>query len=194
MAWVKSEYAGELAVVSAWLSMVLPWNVVYHPSVPTQPLESTITIVRLSLFELQLRAPVVVEIDGRRTSPDGVMDQLYPGTNVLADVYVATPLGAVSTYDGFMQLGSIAWLVAAGALLIAFAVSIALYRDEAGFTERSSVDPVRLVGGLLGAAAVAGATASALYFLDRDLGGIPIPVGVLIIGALSVALLRVERT
>jgi hypothetical protein len=194
MAWVKSEYAGELAVVSAWLSMVLPWNVVYHPSVPTQPLESTITIVRLSLFELQFRAPVVIEIDGRRTSPDGVMDQLYPGINVLADVYVATPLGAVSTYDGFMQLGSVAWLVAAGALLVAFAVSIALYRDEEGFTERSSVDPVRLVGGLLGAAAVAGATASAFYFLGRDLGGIPIPVGVLIIGALSVALLRVDRT
>jgi hypothetical protein len=33
MAWVRSEYAGELAVLSAWVAALLPWNVMYAPDV-----------------------------------------------------------------------------------------------------------------------------------------------------------------
>jgi hypothetical protein len=190
MAWVRSEYAGELAVLSAWLSMLLPWNIVYHP---TAPLNSTVVFFRFSLFELQVRFPVFLEFGNEVVPAAGPLAARYPGTELLWGMFLTSPVGAVTHYDGYMFWGSVAWLVASIALLAAFLVSIALYLDEEGFQERITVDPVRLIGGLLGAAAVGTAAASVLYFLDRTIAGIPVPVGVLIVGALSVVLLRIDR-
>lgn len=201
MAWVRSEYASEFAVLSAWLAMVLPWNVVYHTSVPTPLRDSEIAIVRLSIVEVQFRTPAVITIDGppnatldsttRTVAP--VLDELFAGSNVVSDVFVTTPVGAITHYDGYLQLGSVAWALGALALLSAFAVSLALYVREDATVARSPVDPVRLIGGLLGAATVAMAAASVLYFLERDVAGTPIPIGVVVMGALATALLRVER-
>lgn len=194
MAWVRSEYAGEFAVISAWLSMVLPWNIVYHPSVPTDPLASKMAIIRLPLAEVQFRFPAVVEINGETSSASAILEQMYPGFRLFGEVFLTTPVGASGHYDGYLQLGSYAWAVGALAVAAAFVVSIALYLREETVEAKLPADPVRLIGGLLGVATLALAAASVLYFFDRDLGGIPIPVGVLIMGALSVALLRVERT
>lgn len=193
MAWVRSEYAGEFAVISAWIAMVLPWNIVYHPSVPTNPLESSIAIVRLSIVEIQFRFPAVIEINGETSSAAGVLDQLFAGTHLVSDAFVATPPGAISHYDGYLQLGSVAWMLGALALLCSFAVSVAFYLREDALLERSPADPVRLIGGLLAVATVATAAASVLYFLERNVAGIPIPIGVVVMGALATALLRVER-
>lgn len=190
MAWVRSEYAPELAVLSAWLSMLLPWNVVYHPDAPVR---STVVFLRFSVFELQIRFPFLFEFGDQLVDAAPALAARYPGTELFWGMFLTSPIGAVTHYDGYMLWGSVAWLVASIALLGAFLVSIALYLDEEGFEDRITVDPVRLIGGLLGAAAAATALASALYFLDRSIAGIPVPLGVLIMGALSVALLRVDR-
>ena len=50
--WVKSEYAGELAVISAWVSMLVPWNIAFQTKAPFQ---STVVFLRFALFELQFR-------------------------------------------------------------------------------------------------------------------------------------------
>ena len=194
MAWVRSEYAGEFAVLSAWLSMVLPWNIVYRASLPTEPLASEMTIIRFPVFAIQFRAPAVIEINGQTSSAAGLLEQMYPGFQLFGDVFLATPVGASSHYGGTMQLGSFAWTLGALAIVAAFAVSIAFYLREDELQERLSADPVRLIGGLLGVATLALSAASVFYFFERDFAGIPIPVGVVVIGALSVALLRVERT
>lgn len=190
MSWVKSEYAGELAVLSAWLSMVLPWNVVYHPDAPVN---STVVFFRFSVFELQIRFPFIFEVGDQLVSAANALALQYPGTGLFWGLFVTTPVGAIGHYNDYMELGSIAWGIAALVLLACFVVSLALYLREDATEERLPVDPVRLIGGLLGAATVATAAASVLYFLDRSLAGIPIPVGVVVMGALSVALLRVER-
>lgn len=200
MTWVRSDYAGELAVLSAWLSMVLPWNVVYQPAAP---LNSTVVFFRFSVFELQVRFPFIFEFGGDIVTAAEALAIEFPGTKLIWGMFVTTPVGALSHYgemaasrDGtgqFLFLGSVAWAVAAVVLVVALVVSVVLYLREAEFERRSPVDPVRLIGVLLGAATVATAAASVLYVLDSDVAGIPIPVGVVLMGVLSVTLLRVER-
>ncbi|MFW6017419.1 MAG: DUF7549 family protein [Halapricum sp.] len=190
MAWVRSEYAGEFAVLSAWIAMVLPWNVVYHPDAP---LDSTVVFVRFSIVELQVRFPVVFAVGDQLVSAANALATQYPGTQLASGLFVASPLGAVGHYDGYMQLGSIAWALAAVVLVGTFAFSLAFYRREAAVIERSPVDPVRVIGWALAAATVATAAASVLYFLDRDLAGVPVPIGTLIMGALATAALRAEQ-
>lgn len=190
MAWVKAEYAGELAVLSAWLSMILPWNVVYHPDAPVN---STVVFFRFSLFELQVRFPFIFELGDQLVSAANALALQYPGTRLFWGLFATTPVGAVDHYSGNMELGSMAWALAAVVLLASFVVSLAFYLDEGATEARLPIDPVRLIGWLLGAATVATASASGLYFFERDFAGIPIPVGVVVMGALSVTLLRVER-
>jgi len=200
MAWVRSEYAGELAVVSAWLSMLLPWNVVYQPDAPVN---STVVFFRFSVFELQVRFPFIFEVDGEIATAAEALALEFPGAGLVWGLFVTTPVGAIIHYGEmavdrsgigqYLYWGSLAWAVAAVVLLAAFVVSIALYLREARFEQRSPVDPVRLIGGLLAVATLATAAATVLYALDSEVAGVPIPVGVLLMGGLAVALLRVER-
>jgi len=195
MAWVRSEYASEFAVLSAWLSMVLPWNLVYHSSVPTNPVRSEMGIIRLSIVELQFRFPGrITGLPGGPRTARNLLEEMYPGMRLFQDVYVVTPIGSGTHYSGYLQWGSLAWALGAFALLLSFAFSLAFYLREDELTDRLSADPVRIIGGLLGVATLALSAASVLYFFERDLVGIPIPLGLLVMGALSTALLRAERT
>lgn len=194
MAWVRSEYAGEFAVLSAWLSMVLPWNVVYHQSVPNRILESKMAIIRFSIIELQFRFPAkLTGLPGGTRTADRALERMYPGYRLIQDIYIATPPGSAAHYQGNLQLASIAWTIGALTLLVSFVISLVYYRLDESFEARYDYDPVRLIGALLGVATLAMAAATVLYYLERDFAGIPIPVGVVVMGALSVALLRVER-
>ncbi|QSG13753.1 DUF7549 family protein [Halapricum desulfuricans] len=190
MAWVRSEYASEFAVLSAWLAMVLPWNIAYQPAAA---LDSTVVFVRLSVIELQVRIPVIIQAGSQLVSAENALAAQYPGTQLASGLFVATPIGAVGHYDGWMGAGSIAWALAAVVLAGAFAYSLALYRDEDGVTARSPASPASVIGWLLAAATTTTGVATALYFLDWDLGGVPVPIGTVIMGALAVALLRAER-
>ncbi|QSG07885.1 DUF7549 family protein [Halapricum desulfuricans] len=190
MAWVRSEYAGEFAVLSAWLAMVLPWNVVYYPNAP---LDSTVVFVRFSVIELQIRFPVVLAVGEQLVTAANALAAQYPGTQLVSGLFVASPIGSIGHYDGAMRLGSIAWAIGALVLVGAFAFSLAFYLREEAVTERSPVDPARVIGWALAAATVATAIASALYFLEQDLAGVPVPIGTLIMGALAAAVLRAEH-
>ena len=95
MTWVRSEYAGELAVISAWLSMVLPWNVVYQPAAP---ISSTVVFFRFSVFELQIRFPLVFEFGDQVLTAAKALAVEFPGTELLWGMFVTTPIGAIIHY------------------------------------------------------------------------------------------------
>jgi len=191
MPWVKSEYAPELAVLSAWVAALVPWSVTVHTNAP---LGSVLFAIRFPLAEIQVRAASTVTVDGQAVRVTDVLDQVYPGVGVWGDAYLADPISAAATYERVaLQVGSAAW--ALGAVLIALAVvlGVAMYRDEAATARRLPYDEVRVMGGLLAGASLAFAAASGLYYLGRDVVGVPVPIGVLLVGALAVALLRIDR-
>ncbi len=200
--WVRSEYAGELAVLSAWVSVLLPWNVswktVEHAAFPV---DSTVVFLRFAFVELQLRGAGTIEANAtaigkgvERINASGLLAQQYPGTELVADFFVATPPGSALFYGSSTLFNAgLAWTVGAAALLVGFALSLALYAREEQVRERLPVSEVRLMGGLLGVSALGMAVATGLYYLGRDVAGTPIPVGVVIIAALAAVLLRTER-
>lgn len=189
MAWVKAEYAGELAVVAAWIAALVPWSVSLQPSAP---FGSIFFAVRWPLFELQVRIPAAV--DGDQQPVAEALADVYPGTNLGGGFYLAEPVTAASHYGSTtLTNGSLAWMVGAAIVLVAVVLSIALYRDESGTATRLPVDHVRLMALILGLATAAFAVASAFYWIGPDFIGVPVPVGVLVVGALAVVLARVER-
>jgi len=188
MAWVKAEYAPELAVLSTWLSMFLPWSVAYHAK---GPLGSVLVFIRFSVFELQLRFPSEVSFEGVPIDVARALDQVYSGLQVGGNFYVALPPTAALDYGGPLALANGIWTVAALVLLVAFALSLAVYTDESR-TERLPYPYPRLTGWLLGTTTVVLALATGLMALETSTVGIPIPIGVLVMGALSAALLRVD--
>lgn len=188
--WVRSEYTSELAVLSAWLSVLVPWNVAYHSDAPV---DSTIFFLRFALFEVQLRFPSTIEVNGQKHSAAPVLDLTYPGVEVVGNLFVTTPLNAVLFYDETLQTASMLSTIAAVAFALALVLSFALYFRTAETIERLPYSEVRVMGSLLAIAALGTATASLLYLLENDVVGTPIPVGVLVIGALAAILLQTEE-
>jgi len=194
--WVRSKYASELAVLSAWVSMLVPWSLTYLPRE-----EGNLVFLRFSFFELQFRAARAITIRDNTTGEiigegdlSGQLAALYPGTQVISNFFVTSgPTSALFYENGQLQQASILYTIATVAFLVAFGLSLALYFREAATRERLPVSEVRLMGGLLGAGALLTAGASVLYYFQRDMVGIPIPIGVLIIGALATVLLRIEH-
>lgn len=170
MAWVRSEYAGELAVLSAWLSALLPWNVTY------------VTFLDGQVSALFVRFPFVQ------------LRYLF-GISLEDGVRIDHPIGARGDVAGNPVLLYDLWIAGAAIILTAVVLSILLYVDEDGVEERLPVHPVRLMGGLLGVATVV-LSASTVAILTRgDFGGgLPIPVGLVVLGVLSWVLLTVELT
>lgn len=190
MVWVKADYAEELSVLSAWLSLLLPWNVVY---LTEGPLASKLVFLRFPLVELQVRWASQISIEGQDLDVAPALAAQYPGTHLLGDFFLATPVGATMHYNGGMFAGSLAWAVGATAFLLAFGLSLWLYVAEDAVAARLPLDPVRLMGWLLAAGAGATAVATVFYWLSRSVAGVPIPVGVPLVALLAVALLRAER-
>lgn len=191
MPWVKAEYAGELAVVAAWLAALVPWSVSLQPD---GPFGSVLFMVRWPLAELQVRVPANLTANGQPLDVEGALGQVYPGTNVFGSFYVTEPVSAATFYESSPLVpGGWAWLVGAAVVLVALGLSVALYLDEAGTARRLPADHVRVMAALLGLATAAFAVASGFYYLGRDVVGVPVPVGVAVVGALAVALARVER-
>lgn len=184
--WVRSKYTSELAVLAAWVSLLVPWNVTYHGDAPAG---GSVYFFRFALFELQFRRPGVLEINDQVVEASEPLALTYPGTELVASIFATTPPGSMSFYDGTLQQASLLWTLSAVAFALAFALSIALYLRTEETISRLPVSEVRLMGGLLGLATLGTAGASYLYYLDRDVAGVPIPVGVLVMGALSLALL-----
>ncbi|WP_415381038.1 hypothetical protein [Halosimplex sp. TS25] len=167
MAWVDSEYAGELAVVSAWISALLPWSLTVLR--PSQSAESfTFVIIRYTYFQFQFLL----------------------GSNIAVESFLW-----IAELPGFVtpQVRSAAWAAVAAAALFALplALSVVYYLDE-GRVEGLPVDPVRVMGGLLVATALVYAVAT--VFLWQHKAGLTIPISPLFLALLGGALLRIERT
>lgn len=171
MVWVRSEYAGELAVVFAWLTALLPWNITY----------STIPGLGSALF---VRFPFV-------------QVRYAFGLPVAEATAVRSPLGAMELQAGqTVAVGYQAWVVGAAAVGAALLLSLALYRYEesveTGFADALGIDVVRAMGALLGFSAVALSAATWLIW-SRGLPGVPIPVGVVLLYVFAGVLLVVQR-
>ena len=166
MVWVRSEYAGELAVLSAWLSAFIPWNVML-----SSVAGGSVLFVRFVFVQVRYTYGV-------------------PFTQGVA---VSDPLSAVSFQAGnSIAVAYQAWAVGAGVFAVVFLLSIAYYLAEAR-VEALPVDPVRLIGALLGLSGVV--LAAATYLLTtRGFPGVPLPIGVVFLLVFAGVLLTIDRT
>lgn len=167
MVWVRSEYAGELAVLSAWLAALIPWNV----TVASAEVPGRLLFLRFPFFEVQYL--LGFEVDGER-------------------FFLLSIADAVTQQSGQVVYGAyLAW--AAGAVLIGVAVlvSVAYYVEEEA-VESGPVDPVRAIGALLTLAGVV-LLVTTYLLVTRGVPGIPLPIGALLLAVIGGTLLRVER-
>ncbi|WP_137287151.1 DUF7549 family protein [Halorussus salinisoli] len=165
MVWVRSEYAGELAVVLAWLSALLPWNVTYS----TLSGVGSVLFVRFPFFQVRYVA----------------------GISISKGLAVSTPLGALAYQEGqSIAAAYTAWAVGAAVVGAAVALSVLLYRYE----ERveATVDAVRVMGALLSLAGVV-LTAATWLLWTRGFPGLPIPIGVVLLYLFGGTLLVARR-
>lgn len=175
MVWVRSEYAGELAVLSTWVAALLPWNVFYGAVSG-----GSVLFVRFPLVQIRYAF----------------------GLPFVRAVSVSSPVSAYLLQSGTsVQIAYAAWLVGAAAYIVALAVSVYYYREEAR-AESWPVDPVDALGGLLVVSALSFLVASALFperFLGIGFGvggglpGVSLPVGAVLQLVLGGVLLRAER-
>ena len=166
MVWVRSEYAGELAVLSTWLSVFIPWNVTL-----SAVSQGTVLFVRFPLFQIRYTYGL----------------PFARGTRLM------DPLSALAFQSGTtIATAYRAWVLGAGLFALALGFSIAYYLAEER-VEALAFDPVRLLGALLGLTGVALAAATALL-VTRGLPGTPIPIGVVFLFVFAGVLLTIERT
>lgn len=118
--WVRSEYAGELAVLSAWLCSLMPWVVTYVPQGTQIRIHFAYAFVQFTPTLSAFRPFSVLVHEG----PSGAANAST------ATAYQLWGLGAVL-------------------LTFALALSIAYYVYDERLEAASPVDPVRLMGGLL---------------------------------------------
>jgi hypothetical protein len=188
--WVRSKYTSELAVLAAWLTVLIPGTVVHQSDAPVG---GSVIFLRFALFELQIRQPGVIEVNGQRIVASEPLAETYAGTSLVGDLFVATPPGSIAFYDGTLQQASVLWTVGAVSFALALLLSLALYFRTEQTVHRLPVSEVRLMGALLGITALGLAGGSVLSYTERAISGLPIPVGVLIIGLLSVVLLLTKE-
>ncbi len=168
MPWVKAEYANELAVLSAWLTVLLPWNVNYTSSI----LDGRFLFVRFPFFQVRYNFGVPV---GRAVKLD-------------------TPLSAAQFQSGGGSLALPYWVWTGAAVVFAGAVALSVLfylREE--WVETWPVDPVRLMGVVLGVGTLALGVAT-YYLYTQGFPGLKVPVGLVLIAALSAVLLTVDRS
>jgi len=193
--WVRSEYANELAVLSAWLSVFVPWSGATHTQQGTvlgAEVGSDIIFLRFPLVEFQFRSPAVIQSGAERITVDAAVNGAYPGTELFGDVYLTTPPSSVLFYDSTLRQASLLWTAGAVGFALALLLSLALYVREDRVVAALPVSPVQFMGALLGVGALGTAGASVLQFAARDTVGVPVPVGVLVIAVLAAVLLRTE--
>lgn len=166
MVWVRSEYAGEFAVLSAWVSALVPWSV----SVASQGGISLVVLrFPLLMFQFVLGAQLG---GGERPLLPVWSAYAFPASEAVARAYLV-------------------WLGGAAVFGLALLLSVVYYAADDRLEARLPVDPVRLMGGLLLLTALLLSAATVMLW-GSFLGG-SVPVGVLFLYAFGYLLLRVER-
>jgi len=173
MVWVKSEYAGELAVVSAWISALLPWYVSYAPEI--EGTDGSALFLRFPFVQIRyiFGIPFADAVDLR--TPTGILLRQ-------ADTIETGP--AEAAYP--------VWYAAAVIVAIAVILSVAMYVDFEQIRDRLPIHPVRIMGGLLTGASVLLLASSWLFYVHSAFGEYTLPIGALVMLVLGVSLLRVE--
>jgi len=166
MAWVKSEYAGELAVLSTWLIAVAPWSISIFGGG-----EITGVVFRFLPFRLQY---------------------LF-GISVPNELTFIWAWEAATLQEGNTAVAGSLWTAALAFFALAFVASIVYYLREERFAEALPVDPVRLFGGLLGLAGLGTLVGTVLLNLRGGFVGTTIPIGALVAPVLASLLLTVDR-
>lgn len=169
MAWVKSEYAGEFAVLSTWLVALLPWSTTVL-DINFRGHDATVVVIRFLYFRLQYIFGI------------SFGDQERPFL-----LFFEAP----SFNPESLALAS--WLWVAGALvsLAPVGISIAYYLWEERVEAALPRDAVRVQGVLLGLVGVFLLASSALLVTNQE---VTVPVGTLFALAFSALLLTVDRT
>ena len=169
--WVRSEYAGELAVLSTWLCSLLPWAVTYGE---TEVLAQETSVWIFWFLPRRFLFLPSIEFE----SGSGVPNWLWE--------FLTSDIGL---YGG-ETYAALFW--AGGTLLfLAALVFSLLYYFAEDRIEALRFDPVRVLGTLLLAS-------GALLFvtfvgLFRDHPGVTVPVGVLFQLVFGILLLKTER-
>jgi hypothetical protein len=166
--WVNPEYAEEFAVLSAWLSLLIPWSFTWATSASGGA----------TLFVMRFPAAMI---------------QYVTGVPLSRAFQVKTPLvrrsQELSAGNVGLAHGHEAWLVGTAFVLLAFALSLLLY-FEVDVVD-ALPDPVRVMGGLLLAGGLAYLVADAFYW--QYMPGTQIPVTTLFYLVFAAVLLTIER-
>jgi len=163
--WVRSKYAGELAVLSTWLCGLMPWSVTVLSS-------QGFTAIFLWLLPGNFLFTPGVSLPDQFERPFWVWN--------LRDF----PLYIGETFVTYF------WLAGAAVFALALAFSVLYYvADER--VESFRLDPVRTLGGSLLVSGLCFVVAFALLWRNHE--GITIPVGVLFLLVFGAVLLRTER-
>jgi uncharacterized protein (TIGR04206 family) len=166
MAWVKSEYAGELAVLATWLVALAPWSVSVFQV-------SSLTVVALRFLPFRFQFIFGATLENERP---------FLWAWEVARFQESPELTLAGTL-GFAALGL---------FVLPFALSLYYYFEEERVGARLPLDPVRLFGILLGLVALASLGATALF--ARYFPGVTFPLGALLAALFAYLLLTIERT
>jgi hypothetical protein len=161
--WVRSEYAGELAVLSTWLCAISPWAVTWVS-------QENASGYFFWFHTLNLLFVPGIEIPGSR--PLWVWG------------FLDFPLYSGEAYATYL------WLAGTVVFTVALGFSVAYYLDEDRI-QSLAVDPVKTLGALLLASGIL--LAGAYVLLVQNHIGTTLPVGVAFQCIFGVVLLRTER-
>lgn len=164
MTWLRTKYAGELAVLSTWASALLPWSLSFASQGGL-----SLVVVRWQLFLVQF-----------------IFGATLPG-----EAPFQTLPTALARESGGVGEAYLVWAAGALPFLVAFALSVVYYAREERVEADLPVDPVRLLGALLLGSGVVLAAATALLVVRYPGGAVPLGVPFLL--AFGVVLLRVEQ-
>lgn len=170
--WVRSEYAGELAVLATWLTALIPWSVsVLNETLQGTDTEFTVVNIRFMFFQFHYLFGISFE----NQSVDDLIQFVW-------QVPAFVPTNQVPE----------AWVWVAGAALFALllVLSFVYYSRDAELEARLPVDPVRLFGGVFLVLAIAFSAATVMFFEHQR----TVPIGTLFMWVFAAILLRVERT
>lgn len=170
MPWVRSEYAGELAVLSVWLTALLPWSVSYFNE---DILGQSVTVVNIRFLFFQFHYLFGISL-GEQSWNDLV--QFVP------EIPSFVPPN--------QHLEAQIWLAGAVLFAVVLLLSVAYYAREDALADRSPVDLVRLFGGAFAVLAVVFSVATVLFNPHQ----LTVPVGTLFMWLFAGILLRIERT
>lgn len=165
--WVRSEYAGELAVFSTWLCALCPWALTVGR---VEQLDTTVWIVWFHLRRFLFLPGADIE------GTSGVASWVWE--------FIDAPMYGGETY------ASVLWLAGTLVFLAALGFSLLYYAREQR-VEQLRFDPVRVLGTLL--VGSGGLFAVVFVALVQSHPGTTVPLGVVLQPVLGVVLLQTER-